>query len=161
MGRISSNVGLISGLNIKDIVDQLIDIAATPRDILVDRTKGLQGQQTAIGTLSAKLISIQFEMGKLAGSSLYASKKATSSDTTSLTASISNAANAVNSTYSFTPVRTASCAAVGEPTVHKQRCNLRCPKLLVSHGGIRRQRDFAGGTQRRAGRSAGRDSHHR
>ncbi len=108
MGRITTSVGLISGLNIKEIVDQLIDIAAIPRDTLTARTKDLQSQQGAIGALSAKLLSIQFEIGKLAGSTLYNSKKATSSDATVLTASVSNSTTAVNSTYSFTPVRTAS-----------------------------------------------------
>ncbi|MDZ4657695.1 MAG: flagellar filament capping protein FliD [Bythopirellula sp.] len=108
MGRITSGVGLISGLNISEIVDQLIDVAAIPREVLTARTKDLQSQQTAIGALSAKLLSIQFEMGKLGGTSLYASKKATSSDATVLTATVSNSNTAVNSTYSFTPVRTAS-----------------------------------------------------
>ncbi len=108
MGRITSGVGLISGLNITEIVDQLIDIAAIPRDTLVTRTKDLQSQQTAIGALSAKLLSIQFEMGKLGGNALYASKKSTSSDTSVLTAAITNSTTAVNSNYSFTPVRTAS-----------------------------------------------------
>jgi flagellar hook-associated protein 2 len=108
MGRITSGVGLISGLNITDIVDQLIEVASKPRDTLTTRTKDLQSQQTAIGTLSAKLLSVQFEMGKLASASLYAAKKATSSDETVLTATVSNSKTAVNSTYSFTPVRTAA-----------------------------------------------------
>jgi flagellar hook-associated protein 2 len=108
MGRITSNIGLISGLNLKEIVDGLIDIASVPRDNLEARTKDLQNQQLAIGGLSAKLLSIQFNIGKLAGDTLYAAKKTTSSDVTALTATITNAASAVNSTYSFTPVRTAA-----------------------------------------------------
>jgi flagellar hook-associated protein 2 len=108
MGRITSNVGLISGLNLKEIVDGLIDIASVPRDTLEARTKDLQNQQLALGGLSAKLLSIQFNIGKLAGNTLYAAKKTTSSDATALTATITNAASAVNSTYSFTPVRTAA-----------------------------------------------------
>ncbi len=108
MGRITSNIGLVSGLPIKDIVDQLIQISATPRNILAQRTEDLQAQQLAIGTLSAKLISIQFNLGKLTSGSLYTAKKATSSDATVLTASIASSSNLVNSTYHFTPVRTAS-----------------------------------------------------
>jgi flagellar hook-associated protein 2 len=108
MGRITSNVGLISGLNLKEIVDGLIDIASVPRDTLENRTKDLQNQQLAIGGLSAKLLSIQFNVGKLAGNTLYAAKKTNSSDATALTATITNPAAAVNSTYSFTPVRTAT-----------------------------------------------------
>ena len=97
MGRITTNVGLISGLNIKEIVDQLIDISAIPRDNLKVRSEDLQNQQLAIGGLSAKLLSIQFSMGKLAGNSLYASKKTTSSDSTLLTAAVSNASIAAHS----------------------------------------------------------------
>lgn len=108
MGRITSGVGLISGLNISQIVDDLIKVASTPRNMLSARTKDLQSQQAAIGTLSAKLLSIQFEMGKLAGKTLYAAKQATSNDPTVLTAIVSNSAAAVNSTYSFTPIRTAA-----------------------------------------------------
>lgn len=108
MGRITSNVGLISGLNIAQIVDSLVGIAAIPRDNLEVRNKDLQSQQAAIGSLSAKLISIQFEMGKLGGNAVYAAKRATSSDTAVMMASVFSAADAVNSTYSFTPIRTAS-----------------------------------------------------
>lgn len=108
MGRITSGVGLISGLNITEIVDQLIDVASVPRDTLESRTTELQNQQLAIGSLSAKLLSIQFNLGKLTSNSLYVSKKSTSSDSTVLTSNITSAANAVNSTYSFTPVRTAT-----------------------------------------------------
>ncbi|TWU25560.1 flagellar filament capping protein FliD [Bythopirellula polymerisocia] len=108
MGRITSNVGLVSGLPISDIVDQLIQISSTPRNILAKRTEDLQTQQVAIGTLSAKLISIQFSLGKLTSPSLYAAKKATSSDATALTATVADSSKLVNSTYSFTPVRTAS-----------------------------------------------------
>lgn len=86
----------------------MIGIAAIPRDTLVTRTKDLQSQQTAIGALSAKLLSVQFEMGKLGGNALYNAKKSTTSDTSVLTATITNSTTAVNSNYSFTPVRTAS-----------------------------------------------------
>ena len=108
MGRITTSVGLISGLNISEIVDQLVGIAAIPRDTIAARNKDMQSQQTAIGALSAKLLGMQFDLGKLAGKSLYAAKKATSSDATVLSATISSASQAVKSNYSFTPVRTAS-----------------------------------------------------
>jgi len=50
MGRITSNVGLITGIPITDTVDQLIAVAGAPRDILLSRTQGLQRQQLAIGS---------------------------------------------------------------------------------------------------------------
>ena len=45
MGRIIANVGLITGIPIQDTVDQLIKIAARPRDLLVSRTQGITNQQ--------------------------------------------------------------------------------------------------------------------
>ena len=136
MGRITSGVGLISGLNITDIVDQLIAVASKPRDTLTARTKDLQSQQAAIGTLSAKLLSVQFEMGKLAGKSLYAAKQATSSDTTVLTATVSNSNTAVNSTYSFTPVRTAAAQQLVSQRFSSKDATLSAQSLSFRTGGF-------------------------
>jgi flagellar hook-associated protein 2 len=136
MGRITSGVGLISGLNITDIVDQLIKVASAPRDTLSTRTKDLQSQQTAIGTLAAKLVSIQFEMGKLAGTALYAAKKATSSDTAVLTATVSNSNTAVNSTYSFTPVRTAAAQQLVSQRFSSKDATFGAQSLSFRAGGF-------------------------
>ena len=38
MGRINSNVGLVTGINITDTVDQLVKLAAKPRDMVQART---------------------------------------------------------------------------------------------------------------------------
>lgn len=136
MGRITSNVGLISGLNLKEIVDGLIDIASVPRDNLEARTKDLQNQQLAIGGLSAKLLSIQFNLGKLAGNSLYTAKKTTSSDTAALTATIANAATAVNSTYSFTPVRTATAQQLVSQRFASKSSTFGAQSLSLRTGGF-------------------------
>ena len=45
MGRITSSVGLISGLPTTDIINQLMAIQARPRDLLQSRTQTLQQQQ--------------------------------------------------------------------------------------------------------------------
>ena len=62
MGRISSNIGLITGIPITDTVDQLMQIAARPRDLLTSRTESLQSQQLAITSLSSRLLGIQFRV---------------------------------------------------------------------------------------------------
>ena len=108
MGRITSNIGLVTGIPITDTVDQLMQIAAIPRDRLVTRTQDLQSQQLAINTLSTRLLSLQFDLGKLKVSSLYTSKEVSSSDATVLTASIATDGEPVLGTYQFTPVQTAS-----------------------------------------------------
>ena len=41
MSGIASSIGLITGIPIKDTVDQLISISAQPRDALVERTATL------------------------------------------------------------------------------------------------------------------------
>jgi len=65
MGRIQSNVGLITGIPITDTVDQLIGVAGRSRDLLASRTQGLQQQQIAVNTLSSRILSLKFDLGKL------------------------------------------------------------------------------------------------
>ena len=108
MGRITSNIGLISGLPITDTVDQLIDVAARPRKLLEARTKDIQNQQVAVNRLSASLLSVQFDLGKLETSTTFASKKATSADPSLVGVSIPSGGNPVAASYQFTPVRQAS-----------------------------------------------------
>ncbi|MHB8951740.1 MAG: flagellar filament capping protein FliD [Pirellulaceae bacterium] len=100
-----SSVGLISGLPITDIVDQLMAVAAKPRERLENRTLGYKQQQVAIGELTALTIGTQLASNKLASSSVYQQRLATSSNSSLLTASITG--NAVSGTYQFTPVRMA------------------------------------------------------
>jgi flagellar hook-associated protein 2 len=108
MGRISSSVGLISGLNITDTVDQLIKVASTPKTILESRTKDLKNEQLALNTLSGKLLSLQYDIGKLTGTSLYQAKSASSSDANLLNVSVKSGGTPVAANYQFTPVRQAS-----------------------------------------------------
>ncbi|HPP53320.1 MAG TPA: flagellar cap protein FliD N-terminal domain-containing protein [Thermoguttaceae bacterium] len=55
MGTIQTTVGLITGIDIKGLVDQLIEISARPKTMLEERNKTLQEQQTALGTLAGLL----------------------------------------------------------------------------------------------------------
>ncbi len=105
MPTIQSSVGLVTGLPITDIVDQLMSIAQKPRDRLQTRTTALQQQQVAIGELMALTIATQFSSNKLANVSLYEQRTATSSNTTLLSASVTG--NPAPGNYQFTPVRTA------------------------------------------------------
>ena len=108
MGRITSNIGLITGIPITDTVDQLMQVAGVPRDRLVTRTQDLQSQQLAINTLTTQLLSLQFDLSKFKVSSLYDSKQVSSTDETVLSASIESGGEPVAGNYQFTPVRTAS-----------------------------------------------------
>ncbi len=108
MAGISSSVGLLSGIPIKDTVDQLIAIASQPKNNLTDRTKLLQSEQTAVTQLSSLLLALQFEGNQLGAESLFQSKSVSSSNSSALTATIPTGGNPAVGKYSFTPVQTAS-----------------------------------------------------
>ncbi len=108
MGRIQSNVGLITGIPITDTVDQLIGVAARSRDLLTSRTRGLQQQQTAINTLSSRVLSLKFDLGKLKVSDPFQSRGVTSSNEEVLTASLASDGTPPLGNFSLRPAQTAS-----------------------------------------------------
>ena len=105
MATISSSVGLISGLPIADIVDQLMSIAQKPRDRLQTRMESVQQQQVALNGLTAKTISIQLASNRLATEATFQQRTASSSNSELLSATVTGTPAA--GTYQFTPVRVA------------------------------------------------------
>jgi flagellar hook-associated protein 2 len=89
MGRITSNIGLITGIPIQDTVDQLIGVAGAPRDLLSTRNQGLQQQQLAINSLSTRLLGLQFDLGKLNVSDPYEARTVSSQNEEVLSAVLS------------------------------------------------------------------------
>ena len=108
MSGITSNVGLITGIPIQDTVDQLIAVAAQPRNLLISRTQELQAERTAITTLSARLLSLQFELGDLEVADPFDAKTVSSLDETVLQASLATDGNPSAGSYSFRTIQTAS-----------------------------------------------------
>lgn len=87
MGVISSGTGLISGLPIQQIVDQLIAIEARPISVLQQRVQQVQAQRTALMDINARLLALKSVATALKRSSLYESVKASSSNPSVVTAS--------------------------------------------------------------------------
>ncbi|MBD14612.1 MAG: hypothetical protein CMJ72_05515 [Planctomycetaceae bacterium] len=108
MGRITSNVGLITGLPITDTVDKLIQVAGAPRDLLTSRNQGLQQQQLAINSLSTRLLSLRFDLSKLNVSGPFQAREVTSQDEDVLTTSLSSGGNPPLGSFKIKPVLTAS-----------------------------------------------------
>ncbi|HUT11158.1 MAG TPA: flagellar filament capping protein FliD [Thermoguttaceae bacterium] len=104
MGRIQTNIGLITGIPIGDTIEQLMKLAARPRDLITERTDDLTAEQVAITDLMATLVSVKFVSDNLGKEGLYDRRKVTSSDTSVLTASSSG--TPPKGTYQFTPLRT-------------------------------------------------------
>lgn len=105
MGRVQSSVGLITGVPILDTVDQLMAIAAKPRDLIESRTGVLQQQQLAVSTLAGLIYAIKTAVVNLGKADTYQQRQITSSDPQALAASLSG--KPAKGSYEFTPVRVA------------------------------------------------------
>ncbi len=108
MGRITSNVGLITGIPITDTVNQLIQVAGAPRDLLLARNQGLQSQQVAVNTLATRLLSLKFDLGKLGVSDPFQAKAVTSQDESLVTASLATEGNPPVGNFPIRTVQTTS-----------------------------------------------------
>jgi flagellar hook-associated protein 2 len=86
VGTISTGTGLISGLNIQDIVTQLMAIDAQPITQLKQRVTDTQAQQTAIMSLNAQLLAVKAAIHSFVLPSAFKVKTATSSNPDVLTA---------------------------------------------------------------------------
>lgn len=105
MGRIQTGVGLASGLNITDIVTQLMAFNAKPRDNLKTLNETLTKQQTAVTELETYLLSTQYVADNLGKADLYTKRTATSSNPNTLTATVTG--TPAKGTYVYTPVQSA------------------------------------------------------
>ncbi|MFT5525602.1 MAG: flagellar capping protein FliD [Pirellulaceae bacterium] len=106
MGRITSSVGLITGVPIVDTVDQLIALKARPRDLLAQSVSKLEQKQVAISDLTARVLGVQFSAKAFATDSLFTRTKSSVSNEALL--SVSNNGTPKAGSYQFTPVRQAS-----------------------------------------------------
>ncbi len=105
MGTISASTGLNSGIDIVGTVSKLMAIASKPRDALTSQNTDLTNQQTAVTTLSALLLSVQYITKNLDKMSVYSSQNATSSNSSVLSATVTGTPTA--GTYQYTPLQTA------------------------------------------------------
>ncbi|MFO0838381.1 MAG: flagellar filament capping protein FliD [Phycisphaerae bacterium] len=86
MGTISSGVGLVSGLDIQGLVNQLIAIDARPKDLLSRRVATIDGQRTALLDVSARISALLSRVNTLALRSTFTATKVNASDNNVLTA---------------------------------------------------------------------------
>lgn len=103
MGRIQSDIGLITGVPIGETVDKLMALAARPRDLLVRRTDAIKEEQAAVTELTTLLAAVQFVARNLAKTDLYDRRSVTTSNDQVLSATASQTAPAGR--YQVTPLR--------------------------------------------------------
>jgi flagellar hook-associated protein 2 len=105
MGRIQSNIGLVTGMEIGDTVDKLMELASKSRDLLASRNEEIQQEQVAVTELSALLMSVRYVTKNLGKTAVFERQVATSSNEAALNATLTG--SATEGFYQFTPVRTA------------------------------------------------------
>lgn len=129
MGTIFSGVGLVSGIDFKSIVDQLIALEGRPRDQLQQRISGLNAQKTALLDISARVLGIQTKVNSLTKASFFQSLKSTSSDPDVLT--VATGQGAVAGSYRFSVRQLASAHQLASSGFHSRTATLAPGTLTI------------------------------
>jgi len=80
MGGITTGVGLFSGINTSQLIDQLLAIEARPRTLIQNRIVNLQQQQAAFLDINTTLLALKSASRKFEQDKVFNSASATSSD---------------------------------------------------------------------------------
>jgi len=134
MGKIQSNVGLISGIDIQKTVDQLLAVSAQPRVRLQARIKGFQSQQTAINELTALTIGIQLQSDRLGKSSNLSTTTPTSSKPDVI--SVSTTGTPTPGNFSVQTLQTAQTATAASSPFSSSSDTLQSGDFVVRSGGF-------------------------
>jgi len=100
MSGITTNTGLVSGLPIQDIIDQLMQVERRPRQLVQQQNQKLQTTQSAYQDVNAKLLALKSAAGNLTADQVFKGTTAASSNESVLTASSDVGAPPGN--YNFT-----------------------------------------------------------
>lgn len=135
MSGISTSVGLFSGINFVELVDQLIAVDRRPVALLEQRAETLTAENTALKTLEANLLSLTTAGQKLGDANVFDTFQVSNSSNTSL--SVTTNDNAVEATYQFQAVRKAAThlarsQGFGDPATQ----TLGVGSLSIINGGL-------------------------
>jgi flagellar hook-associated protein 2 len=86
MGRITTDIGLVSGINKRDIIDQLMQLEARPKTLLQDRIESTNERKLAYVDLSTRLTTLKLTGTRLKKPSTFEAAAAGSSNEDVLTA---------------------------------------------------------------------------
>lgn len=106
MSGIQSSIGLVSGVDIAGTVEQLLAIAARPRDALVARSEKVAQEQKAITDLTTLVVSLELAAKKLSGPDSVFQRVKVASSNSDLLSATSTGSPAIGS-YTVTPIRKA------------------------------------------------------
>lgn len=134
MGTITSGIGLISGINTGQIIDQLMKLEARPKDLLQSRIDSTTQQKLAFTDLVARLSSMQITGQTLEKPSNFQAASTTSSNPDVLTASAAN--GAAIGTYSLQVARlTTTQQSVSNGFTDFNQTHVGAGTITVEQGG--------------------------
>src|SRR5512147_1488866 len=99
MGTVTSGVGLVSGINYSQMIDQLMAIEQRPKDLLQKRVDAANNQKLAFTDLATRLTGMRLSATTLKKAATFLNRSATSSNDNALT--VSAASGAAKGTYQF------------------------------------------------------------
>lgn len=105
MVSITPTTGLVTGIPIQSTIDQLIAVQGRPRDLLAQLGKRVEAEQLAFTTISASLLSLQFQAVNVGKPELFSQTTASSSNPALL--SVSATGDPPLGNFQFTPLQTA------------------------------------------------------
>ena len=101
MASISTGIGLVSGIDIEDLVTKLMQIEHRPVDDLKNRIDEITAKKTLFVDITARLLKLKLDADLFSGTgNVFTTRQATSSNTSVLTATANRGAALGN--YSFT-----------------------------------------------------------
>ncbi len=134
MGRIQSNIGLVTGVDIQSTVDQLMQLNAISRDRLQSRITSMQAEQTALTDLMTQVVGVQLTTDRLGQSSLYSSTSVASGNTQALTARSTGSPK--TGSYTFVPVRQAQSQQQTSALLASSDQKLSAGEVVIHTGGF-------------------------
>jgi len=134
MGRIQSNIGLVTGTNIQSTVDQLIKLSAQPRDRLQNRISAQQSQQVTLNELTATIIGVQLQSDRLGNTSLFKTTTASSSKPDVL--SVTTTGTPTPGTYAVRTIQTSQTAAASSNAFVSSTDTVQAGDFVVRTGGF-------------------------
>jgi flagellar hook-associated protein 2 len=134
MGRIQSNVGIVTGIDIQSTIEQLMAVSARPRTLLENRVAGLKAQQVALTELTALMVGIQLQSDRLGLASSMNTTTATSSRPENATVAISGSPTPGN--YSVRVIQTAQTATASSSPIASSTESLPAGEFSIRTGGF-------------------------
>jgi len=92
MGTIQTGTGLVSGIDSGSLIDQLMQIESRPKQLIQRRVEVLKAQKTAYLDVNSKLLGLKGSISTLLNENTFETRKATSTNSSVLTATASSGA---------------------------------------------------------------------